>query len=77
MQAQVRAGAATCPLADVATELFTGAADFDGSGDVNFGDVLELLSTWGSCDGCPTDIVPDGVVDFGDLVQVLALWGSC
>ena len=41
-EAQVRAGAAACPLADVATELFTGAADFDGSGAIDILDALQV-----------------------------------
>lgn len=40
--AQVRTGAASCPLGDAATELFTGAADFDGSGSVDIVDALQV-----------------------------------
>lgn len=52
-------------------------ADVDGSGAVDFGDLLDVLSTWGLCPGCPTDLDGDAIVGFSDLLIVLSSWGSC
>jgi len=52
-------------------------ADLDGSGGVDFSDLLSLLSTWGPCPGCPEDIDGDGAVGFTDLVTLLSYWGPC
>ncbi len=51
-------------------------ADLDGSGSVDFGDILAILSAWGNKGG-PEDLDGSGVVDFGDLLIVLAAWGPC
>ncbi len=51
-------------------------ADIDGSGAVDFGDILVILATWGQT-GVPADIDGSGTVDFGDLLVVLAAWGPC
>lgn len=53
------------------------AADLDGGGDVSFGDLVGLLSSWGPCTGCPADLDGDGTVGFDDLVAMLAAWGPC
>ncbi len=50
--------------------------DLDGSGAVDFGDILAVLSAWGNLGG-PEDLDGSGVVDFGDIVVVLAAWGPC
>ncbi len=55
---------ATCP------------ADLDGSGAVDFGDILAILSAWGNKGG-PEDLDGNGIVDFGDILAVLAAWGPC
>lgn len=52
-------------------------ADLDGSGEVAFGDVLQLLSAWGPCDGCAADLDGSGAVDFADLLATLSAWGPC
>ena len=53
-------------------------ADLDGSGAVDFGDVLAVLATWGPCPpSCPEDLDGDGAVTFADLLVVLASWGPC
>ena len=49
--------------------------DVDGSGDVNFDDILAVLAAWGPCDGCPEDLDDDDDVDFDDLLVVLSNYG--
>ena len=51
-------------------------ADLDGSGAVDFGDILRILAAWGNTGGAE-DLDESGVVDFGDLLIVLAAWGPC
>ena len=48
--------------------------DFDGSGAVDFGDILAILGAWGNKAG-PEDLDGSGTVDFGDLLEVLTAWG--
>ena len=48
-----------------------------GSGDVGFGDLVQVLSAWGPCPGCPQDLDNNGVVGFSDVVMLLAAWGLC
>lgn len=51
--------------------------DVDGSGVVDFDDLLGVLAAWG-CPGCPNEDLDDsGTVDFGDIVLLLASWGPC
>ncbi len=56
-------------------------ADLDGSGDVDFDDLLIVLSEWGDYKDCPpfiaADIDQDCDVDFDDLLVVLSAWGPC
>ncbi len=56
-------------------------ADLDGSGAVDFDDLLIVLSEWGDYQDCPpfipADIDQDCDVDFDDLLIVLAAWGPC
>lgn len=51
-------------------------ADLDGSGAVDFGDILAILSAWGNICG-PEDLDGSGTVAFGDLLVVLGAWGPC
>jgi Zn-dependent M28 family amino/carboxypeptidase len=51
--------------------------DLDGSGDVDFGDLLVLLTKWGECGSCAADFDGDGNVDFRELLLMLAAWGPC
>lgn len=51
-------------------------ADLDGSGAVDFGDILAVLSAWGNAGG-PEDLDGSGIVDFGDILGILADWGPC
>ena len=55
----------------------TCAADLDGDGSVGFGDLIEVLSSWGPCTGCPADVDGNGDVGFSDLLLVLSTWGDC
>lgn len=50
--------------------------DIDGSGQVDFGDLLAILAAWGNAGG-PADLDGSGFVDFGDLLIVLGAWGPC
>jgi hypothetical protein len=54
------------------------AGDLDGDFDVDFEDLLIVLSSWGPCPAppaaCPADADGDGSVGFGDLLLVLANW---
>ena len=50
--------------------------DLDGSGAVDFADILAILSAWGNAGG-PEDLDGSGAVDFGDILVVLATWGPC
>ena len=52
-------------------------ADVDGDGTIAFGDLLEVLSAFGPCDGCPEDVTRDGEVGFDDVLEVLAAFGPC
>lgn len=52
-------------------------ADFDGSDDVGFNDLLSVLTNWGPCSGCPQDLDGSGDVGFDDLLAVLTAWGAC
>ncbi len=49
-------------------------ADFNCDGVVNIEDLIELLSRWGKCAGCPQDLDGDGSVSITDLIQLLAQW---
>ncbi len=50
--------------------------DLDGSGVVDFDDILEVLENWGGA-GPDGDADGNGVVDFQDIVRVIANWGPC
>lgn len=52
------------------------AGDLDGSGDVGFLDLLEVLTAWGAGGG-PADLDGTGAVDFGDVLLLLTAWGPC
>ncbi len=52
-------------------------ADFNGDGNVNVTDLLELLAAWGPNPGHAADINEDGFVNVTDLLALLAAWGGC
>ncbi|NNM26214.1 MAG: hypothetical protein HKO59_09570 [Phycisphaerales bacterium] len=58
-------GGSTCP------------EDLDGSGDVGFVDLLQVITDWGVTTGSPADLNGDGVVNFIDLLTILVAWGPC
>ncbi|MFK7959377.1 MAG: hypothetical protein AB8G96_02540 [Phycisphaerales bacterium] len=47
--------------------------DLDGDGDVDFSDLLGVLSTWGTDDPV-ADLSGNGTVDFADLLLLLSEW---
>jgi len=53
-------------------------SDLDGDGDVDFDDLLALLSAFaapvGSCSFAPNDLNNDGTIGFDDLLTLLAGW---
>ena len=51
--------------------------DVDGSGTIDFADLLAVLAAWGSCGECPEDLDGNGEVGFSDLLTILANWGGC
>ena len=54
--------------------------DVNGSGAVDFTDLVILLGAWGDCPGgvpCLGDVNESGGVDFTDLVILLGAWGDC
>ena len=51
-------------------------ADLDGSGDVDFTDLLAVLAEWGTS-GSEADLDEDGMVGLGDLLLLLLAWGPC
>ncbi|MCP3904482.1 MAG: VCBS repeat-containing protein [Planctomycetes bacterium] len=53
-------------------------SDLDGSGDVGFGDILQVIGAWGPCGpDCPQDLSGNGSVDFADILVVIGAWGPC
>lgn len=52
------------------------ATDFDGSGSVNTGDLLLLLSELGCAESCTTDLDGNGIVNTSDLLAFLGDFGS-
>lgn len=52
-------------------------ADISGNGQVDFQDLLAVLSAFGVCEGCPEDLDDDDAVGFSDLLIVLSSWGPC
>jgi len=49
--------------------------DADGSGAVDFHDVVVVLSRWGALEQ-PGDMDRDGVVGMNDIITVLSTWGD-
>ena len=51
--------------------------DLNGSGAVDFPDLIQLLSAFGQCDSCAEDLDDSGAVEFDDLIALLSVWGNC
>ena len=51
--------------------------DTNGDGAVDVNDLLEVISSWGTCSGCTADTNDDGHVDIIDLLSILDGWGDC
>ena len=48
--------------------------DLNGDGMIGVDDLLQLLSAWGSCDGCEEDLNNDGLVGVDDVLAILGVW---
>jgi murein tripeptide amidase MpaA len=53
-----------------------GSPDVNGDGAVDVQDLVEIITSWGPCPGCPADVNGDGSVDVADLVLVITGWGG-
>jgi hypothetical protein len=73
----VEAGVDEVTIRLAACEEAACVGDVDGSGVVDFTDLVGVLALWGPCPGCPEDLDGSGVVGFDDLVTLLAAWGPC
>jgi hypothetical protein len=51
--------------------------DLNGDGIVTVLDLMELVMSFGPCDGCPADLNGDGVVNAMDLVALVQHFGPC
>lgn len=51
--------------------------DFDGSGAIDFADIVQVLAVWGPCADCDEDLDMNGDVGFSDLVELLSFFGGC
>jgi len=55
-------------------------ADLDGTGDVGFSDLLNVITAWGPCaleGACAQDLDGDLIIGFSDLLIVITSWGPC
>jgi len=52
------------------------AEDVDGDGEIGVNDLLEIIGTWGPCQGCGGDVDGSGDVGVDDLLAVIAAWGT-
>ncbi|MCP3902653.1 MAG: hypothetical protein GY715_03370 [Planctomycetes bacterium] len=50
--------------------------DLDGSGAVDFADILLVVAGWG-CGGCAADVNGSGAADFADILALISVWGPC
>ncbi|MBC8310146.1 MAG: CotH kinase family protein [Phycisphaerales bacterium] len=62
------------PTPGTMNEVSTIPEDVNGDGVIDVSDLLAVVGSWGSCDGCPEDINGDGQVDVTDLLAVIAVW---
>jgi len=52
----------------------TAFGDLDGNGSIGMGDLLTIISDWGSCSGCLSDLDQDSTVGTSDLLTLISLW---
>ncbi len=56
------------------------AGDVNGDGQVNVGDLIQIIVNWGPCSdgcpGCPADLNLDGIVNVSDLIEVIVNWSA-
>ena len=52
-------------------------AEITGDGDVNVLDLIELVMSFGPCEGCPADLNDDGVVNVLDVIELIMSFGPC
>ena len=70
------AAASLCVYPALAEAPCTG--DLDDNGEVEFGDLLGIITAWGPCGvSCSEDLDGDDIVGFSDLLEVLTAWGPC
>ena len=48
--------------------------DLDGDGSIGMGDLLSIISAWGGCSNCLSDLHQSGVVDTSALLTLISLW---
>jgi hypothetical protein len=53
------------------------SSDFDGSGEVNVADLLEIIALWEAVGDRPQDLDGNGIVNVADLLILIAAWGPC
>ena len=51
--------------------------DLNGDGQIDGGDLGQLIGAWGACSGCAADLDGSGAVDGGDLGLMIGGWGLC
>ncbi len=51
--------------------------DLNGDGVVNVLDLIELVMSFGPCEGCPADFDDDGFVNVLDLIALIMNFGPC
>ncbi|MHC4065277.1 MAG: dockerin type I domain-containing protein [Planctomycetota bacterium] len=51
--------------------------DLNGDGVVNVLDLIELVMSFGPCEGCPADFDDDGFVNVVDLIALIMNFGPC
>jgi hypothetical protein len=48
--------------------------DIDGSGAIDLGDLLTIISNWGDCSHCLSDLTQDDTVSTADILALISLW---
>ncbi len=66
------------PIVDMGAYAFQPCPwDLNGDGVVNVLDLIELVMSFGPCEGCPADINEDGTVNVLDLIALIMNFGPC